>query len=106
MPLVVRVVQWEIGDVPADVSDPDDRRPQEDDRADDHQVPRERDRHDPQREPGRVDERQRARRRHVDLFPGGSGAAVEVIVEFFAHWMYTSAATKVRANMSSPTMLT
>ena len=106
MPLVVRVIQWEIGDVAADVTDPDDRGPRKmiaptatryQESVSDTIV---------SASPAALTSGSDARRRHVDLLPDGSGTAVDVIVEFFAHWMYTSAATKVRANMSSPTMLT
>src|SRR3954469_7703165 len=99
---MMRVVQWEFRDVPPDVADPADRRPQEDDQPDRDEVPGQRQRHDGEREPRRVDERQDARGRHVDLFADRRDAVEVVAIE--AHCVYTRAATNVRANMSSATM--
>src|SRR4051812_2393920 len=101
---MMRVVQWEFRDVPADVGDPADRRPQEDDQPDRDEVPGERERHDRERQARRVDERQDARRRHVDLLADRRGATVEFGVVEAHPCTYTRAATKVRANMISPTM--
>src|SRR3954447_24839092 len=97
--LVVRMIERELVDVPADVTDPADRRGQEYDQAERDEVPGQRDRDDRERERGRVDQRQRARRRHVHLFADRRDVPV---VDGLAHWTYSSAATKVSANMSRP----
>src|SRR6187549_2379045 len=98
MDLVAAVIQRELRDVAARVRDPLDRRDQEDGPEERDEHPRERDADDRQRERGRVDERDDARGRHVDLLPDGRSRAVDVVDLEVAHWMYTSAATKVRAN--------
>src|SRR4051794_9389852 len=103
MGLMVAVVQWELCDVAARVRDPADGRQQEDDPEDDHENPGERDADDRDRQRRGVDERDDARSRHVDLLPDGRDRAV--VVDLAHYWMYTNAATKVRANIRTPTML-
>src|SRR6478736_9213085 len=79
-----------VRDVAARVRDPHDRREDEEEAAEPDQVPGQRQRDDRQRQRGRVDERQDARRRHVHLFAGGLYGGVLVL----AHPTYRRAATK------------
>src|SRR4051812_27813201 len=85
------------GDVAPGVGDPHQRREDEEEAAEPDEVPRQRERDDRQRERGRVDDRQDARRRHVHLFARGRDLGVLVL----AH-QYSAAATKVSANMIRP----
>src|SRR3954466_10547326 len=96
---VLRVIQREVGDVTPNVADPADRRREEDDEARAHEPPRDRQRDDGGRERGRVDERQHARLRHVDLLADRRNPRELALV---AHSTYSRAAMNVSANISSP----
>src|SRR4051812_8790511 len=104
MCLVRAVIQRERGDVAPRVRDPPDRRHEEHESEDRDQDPGQRDAHDGERQRRCVEQRDDARGRHVDLFPDGRSRAA-LVEPVIAHWMYTKAATKVRANMRTPTML-